>query len=78
MKNTQKEFRISEKDGVELVEKSHKLFANLMEKNFITENKNNYFRFEFKKTTTQKMDKGLWQVPGWKVVWLWKSYGKTY
>ena len=56
MKNTQKEFRISEKDGVELVEKSHKLFV---EKNFITENKNNYFRFEFKKTTTQKMDKGL-------------------
>ena len=48
---TLKEIRITEKDQVELVEKSNDLFFNLRRKNVITENENNYFRFNFKKST---------------------------
>ena len=48
---TYEEIRITEKDQVELVEKSNDLFSNLRRKNVITENENNYFRFNFKKAT---------------------------
>ena len=44
---TYKGIRIT--DQVELVEKSNNLFSNLRMKNVITENENNYFRFNFKK-----------------------------
>ena len=45
------ENRITEKDQVELVEKSNNLFSNLRRKNVFTENENNYFRFNFEKAT---------------------------
>ena len=45
------EIRITEKDQVELVEKSNNLFSNLRRRNVITENENKYFRFNFKKVT---------------------------
>ena len=48
---TYEEIRITEKDQVELVEKSNNLFSNLRRKNVIAENENNYFRFNLKKTT---------------------------
>ena len=44
---TSEEIRITEKDQVELVEKGNDLFSNLRRKNVITENENNYFRFNF-------------------------------
>ena len=44
---TDEEIRITEKDQVELVEKSNNLFSNLRRKNVIAENENNYFRFDF-------------------------------
>ena len=44
---TYEESRIKEIDQVELVEKSNKLFSNLRRKNMITENENNYLRFNF-------------------------------
>ena len=63
--------RIAEKDQVELVEKSNNLFSHLRRKNVITENENNYFRFNFKKATNlgklyllPKIHKGLCKVPG--------------
>ena len=40
------EIVVTEKDQVELVEKSSSLFSNLRRKNVITENENNYFRFK--------------------------------
>ena len=43
--------RITEKDQVEWLEKSYNLSSNLKSKNVTTENKNNYFRFNFKKAT---------------------------
>ena len=46
---TYEEIRITEKDQVELVEKSNNLFSNLRRKNVTTENENDYFRFNFKK-----------------------------
>ena len=48
---TYEEMRIKEKDQVELVEKSNDLFSNLRRKNVITENENNYFTFNFKKSS---------------------------
>ena len=42
------EITITEKDQVELVEKSNDLFSNLRRKNVITENENSYFRFNLK------------------------------
>ena len=47
---TYEEMRIKEKDQVELVKKSNYLFSNLRRKNVITENENNYFTFNFKKS----------------------------
>ena len=38
---------ITEKDQVELVEKSSDLFSNLRWKNVITDNEANYYRFNF-------------------------------
>ena len=40
------EIVVTEKDQVELVEKSSNLFSNLRRKTVITENENNYFRFK--------------------------------
>ena len=48
---TYEEIRITEKDQVELMEKSNILFSNLRRKNVIAENENNYFRFNFEKAT---------------------------
>ena len=48
---TYEEIRITEKDQVELMEKSNILFSNLRRKNVIAENENNYFRFNFEKVT---------------------------
>ena len=45
------EIRITEKDQVELVQRSNKLFSNLRRKSVIIENENNYFRFNFNKAT---------------------------
>ena len=73
--NTYEEIRITEKDEVELVEKSNNLFSNRRRKNVITENENNYFRFNFKKATNlgklhllPKISKGLCKVPGRPVI----------
>ena len=73
---TYEEIRITEKDQVELVEKSNNLFSNLKRTNVITENENNYFRFNFKKATNlgklyllHKIHKGLYtKVPGRPVI----------
>ena len=51
---------IIEKNQVELVEKSKKMFSNLRRKNVILENKNNCFRSNFEKATN--LDK-LYLVP---------------
>ena len=68
---TYEEIRITEKDQVELVEKSNNLFSNLRRKNQITENENSYFRFKFKKATNlnkfyliPKIHQGLCKVTG--------------
>ena len=68
---TYKEIRITDKDQVELVEKSSNLFSNLRRKNQITESENSYFRFKFKKATNlnkfyliPKIHKGLCKVTG--------------
>ena len=42
-----KKIRITEKDQIELVRKSNNFFCKLRRKNVITENENNYFRFNF-------------------------------
>ena len=72
---TYEEIRITEKDQVELVEKSNDLFSNLRRKNVFTENENNYFRFNFKKATNlgklyllPNIYKGLCKVPGRPVI----------
>ena len=69
------EIRITEKDQVELVEKSNDLISNLIRKNVITENESNYFRFNFKKATNlgklyllPKIQRGLCKVPGRPVI----------
>ena len=68
---TYEEIRITEKDQVELVEKSNNLFSNLRKKNVITENENTYFRFYFRKVSNlgklyllPKMHKDLCKLPG--------------
>ena len=48
---TYEEIRITEKDHIELVEKSNDLFSSLRREKVITENEKNYFRFNFKKAT---------------------------
>ena len=75
VEKTYEEIRITEKDQVELVEKSNNLFSNLRKKNVITENEYNYFRFNFKKATNlgklyllPKIYKGLCKVPGRPVI----------
>ena len=68
---TYDEIIITEKDQVELVEKSNDLLSNLKRKDVITENENNYFRFNLKKATNlvklyllRKIHKGLCKVRG--------------
>ena len=68
---TYDKIRITEKDQVELVEKSNNLLSNLKRKDVITENENNYFRFNLKKATNlvklyllRKIHKGLCKVRG--------------
>ena len=73
---TCEEIKITEKDQVGVVEKSNNLFSNLRRKNVITENVNNYFRFNFKKATNlgklyllpKILHKGLCKVPGRPVI----------
>ena len=82
---TYEEIRITEKDQVELVEKSNDLFSNLKRKNVITENENNYFRFNFKKLTnlgklyllpnTQRSWQGTWKTSHFQ---LWNPYRKSF
>ena len=74
-RKTYKEIRITEKDQVELVERSNKLFPNWRRKNVITESENNYFRFNLEKATylkqlylLPKIHTGLCKVPGWPVI----------
>ena len=65
---TYEEIRITEKDQVELAEKSNNFFSNLMWKNMITENENNYSRFHFKKTTNLGKNYMLRKLPGQPVI----------
>ena len=68
---TYEEIEITEKDQVESVEKGNNLFSNLTRKNVITENVNNYFRFNFEKAINlgklyllPTIPKGLCKVHG--------------
>ena len=45
------ETKVIEKDLVDLVEQSSKMFENLQRKSVIQERKKNYFKFNFKKAT---------------------------
>ena len=49
--STYKEAKVTEKDLVDLVDKSNKIFPNLERSNIIQENEKNYFKFNFKKVT---------------------------
>ena len=62
------EIRITEKDQVELVKKCNNLLSKLRRKNVITENENNYFRFNFKKATNLGKLYLLPKVPGRPVI----------
>ena len=70
-----KEVKGTEKDLVDLVDKSNKIFANLERRNIIQEKEKNYFRFNFKKDTNvgkfsllPKIHKTLSKVPGRPVI----------
>ena len=49
--STYLETKVIEKDLVDLVEQSNKMFENLQRKSVIQERKKNYFKFNFKKAT---------------------------
>ena len=70
-----KEVKVAEKDLVDLVDKSNKIFANLDRKNIIHEKEKNYFKFNFKKAINvgkcyllHKFYKNLSKVPGYPVI----------
>ena len=70
-KSTYLETKVIEKDLVDLVEQSNKMFENLQRKSVIQEREENYFKFNFKKATNlgklyllPKIHKGLSNVPG--------------
>ena len=65
-----KEVKVTEKDVVDLVDKSNKIFVDLERKNIIQEKEQNYFKFNFKKATNvgkfyllPKIHKSLSKVP---------------
>ena len=69
------ETKVIEKDFVDLVEQSNKMFENLQRKSVIQERKKNYFKFNFKKATNlrklylpPKIHKGLSNVSGRPVI----------
>ena len=70
-RRTYLETKVIEKDLVNLVEQSNKMFENLQRKSVIQEREKNYFKFNFKKATNlgklyllPKIHKGLSNVPG--------------
>ena len=70
-----KEVKVTEKDVVDLVDKSNKIFVDLERKNIIQEKEQNYFKFNFKKATNvgkfyllPKIHKSLSKVPGCPVI----------
>ena len=70
-----KEVKVTEKDLVDLVDKSNKIFANLDRKNIIHEKEKNYFKFNFKKAINvgkfyllHKFYKNLSKEPGYPVI----------
>ena len=74
-RSTYLETNIIEKDLVNLVEQSNKMFENLQRKSIIQEREKNYFKFNFKKATNlgklyllPKIHKGLSNVPGRPVI----------
>ena len=69
------ETKVIEKDLVNLVEQSNKMFENFQRKSVIQEREKNYFKFNFKKATNlrklyliPKIHKGLSNVPGRPVI----------
>ena len=46
-----KEVKVTEKDLVDLVDKSNKIFVDLERRNIIQEKEKNYFKLNFKKAT---------------------------
>ena len=75
MKKLTKKLELQKNIKLSRWEKSNYLFSNLRRKNVITENENNYFRFDFKKPTNlgkfyllSKIHKGLCKVPGRPVI----------
>ena len=74
-RSTYLETKVIEKDLVNLVEQSNKMFENLQRKSMIQEREKNYFKFNFKKATNlgklyllPKIHKGLSNVPGRPVI----------
>ena len=70
-----KEVKVTEKDLVDLVDKSNKIFVDLERRNIIQEKEKNYFKFNFKKATNvgkfyllPKIHKSLSKVPGRPVI----------
>ena len=74
-KSTYLETKVIEKDLVDLVEQSNKMFENLQRKSAIQEREKNYFKSNFKKGANlgklhllPKMHTGLSNVPGCPVI----------
>ena len=70
------ETKVIEKDLVNLVEQSNKMFENLQRKIVIQEKEKNYFKFNFRKVTNlgklyvfPKIHKGLKDVLGHPIIW---------
>ena len=70
-KSTYLETKVIEKDLVDLVEQSNKMFENLQRKSVIQEREENYFTFNFRKATNlgklyllPKLHNSLRNVPG--------------
>ena len=70
-----KEVKVTEKDLIDLVDKSNIIFVDLERRNIIQEKEKNYFKFNFKKATNvvkfyllPKIHKSLSKVPGCPVI----------